>query len=136
MPLGSSSSSSGLLGLGLGELGLGFGRFELGGDQRVVLGAQVDLLRIVAGACALRGLLVADELVLALELLDVADGDLQLVGDPGVGAPLPHPGADLVEVRAQRFPGHGRSGRLAQAPAWRARLRTAAPAVRASELEV
>ena len=64
---------AGLLGLRPGALGLGFGCFELGGDQRVVLGAEVDLLRIVAGACALGRLLVADELVLALELLDVAD---------------------------------------------------------------
>ena len=33
-------------------LGLGFGRFELGGDQRVVLGAQVDLLELRGGAVA------------------------------------------------------------------------------------
>src|SRR5262249_18735496 len=91
-----------------------FRRFELGGDQGVVLGAEVDLLREVAGARPVPGLLVADELVLALELLDVPDADLELVGDPRVGTALPRPGADLVEMGAQGFPGHGRSGRLAQ----------------------
>ena len=55
------------------SLGLRFGCLELGGDQRVVLGAQVDLLGVVpAPPAPSAGLLVADELVLALELLDVA----------------------------------------------------------------
>ena len=103
-----------LLGLRLRALGLEFGGLELGGDQRVVLGAQVDLLGVVGGGRALAGVLVADQIVLALELLDVAHADLELVGDPGVGAALAHPGADLVEVRAQGFTRHGRSGRLAQ----------------------
>ena len=36
-----------------GPLGFGFGGFELGGDQRVILGAQVDLLGVVPAAGAL-----------------------------------------------------------------------------------
>ena len=61
------------------------------------------------------------QLVLALELFDLLDAHLELVGDPGVGSALAHPGADLIEVRTQGFPGHRRSGRLAQRP--RARRR-------------
>ncbi len=83
-----------------GALGFRFGGLELRGDQCVVLRAQVDLLRVVRRA-AVRPLLVAHELVLALELLDVAHAHLELVRHPCVGAALPHPGADLVEVRAQ-----------------------------------
>src|ERR1700733_3891275 len=98
----------GFFGLRPGELSLRLGGLELGGDERVVLSTQVDLLGVVAGCGALGGLLVADQLVLALELLDVADGHLELVSDPSVSSALAHPGADLVEVRAQRFPGHGR----------------------------
>jgi hypothetical protein len=36
--------------------------------------------------------------VLALEGADVADGHIQLVRDPRIGAPLAHPGADLIEL--------------------------------------
>jgi hypothetical protein len=86
--------------LGAGALGLGFGGFELRGDQRVILGAEVDLLGVVANGRIGTGLL-AGEVVLALELLDVADTDLQLVCHPGVGPSLAHPGADLIEVRTQ-----------------------------------
>ena len=58
VPLGSSSSSASspvrsslLLGLGSRPRSASsFGGLELGGDQRVVLGAQVDLLGVVAGA--------------------------------------------------------------------------------------
>ncbi len=46
-------------GLGAGALGVCFGCFELGGDQRVVLGAKVDLLGVVRSGGALGGLLVA-----------------------------------------------------------------------------
>jgi hypothetical protein len=71
-------------------LGLGFGCFQLGGDQRIVLGAQVDLVRIVAYGGSVRGLLLADQLVLVLELLDVLDAHPKLVGDPRVGSTLAH----------------------------------------------
>ena len=84
-----------------GTLGFSLGGFELGGDQGVILGAQVDLLRVVAGRGALGVLLVADELVLALELLDVANADLELMGDPGIRPALAHPGADLVQMGAK-----------------------------------
>src|SRR6202167_1266655 len=100
-------------GLRLLALGLHFGRLQLGGDQRVVLGPEIDFVGVVAREDSIGGLGVADELVLAPELLDVTDGDLELVGNPGVGTALPYPRADLVQVRAQRFTSHGRSGRLA-----------------------
>jgi hypothetical protein len=73
---------------------------ELGGDGRVVLGAQVDLVVEVEPG-GLRRLPVGEQLVLALERLDVLDGHLELVGDPRVGPALPDPAADLVEVRSQ-----------------------------------
>ena len=81
--------------LGLGPLSLGFGGLQLGCDQRIVLGSQIDFVWIVV-ATALGRLAVADELVLALELLDVAHGHLELVGDPGIGTALPYPRADLI----------------------------------------
>jgi carbon storage regulator len=42
--------------------------------------------------------------VLALERPDVPDGNLELVGDPGVGPALAHPGADLVQLGLQGPP--------------------------------
>jgi len=87
-------------------LGLHFGGLELGGDQRVVLRAQVHLLVVIGGRGALGELLLAHEVVLALELLDLGRADPQLMRDPGGSAALSYPGADLVEVRAQGFPGH------------------------------
>ena len=87
-------------GLCASSLGLGFCRFELGGDKSVILGAEIDLLGVVPGGGVRTGLL-AGQVVLALELLDVADADLELVGDPGVGPTLAHPGADLIQVRTQ-----------------------------------
>ena len=36
----------------------------------------------------------------ALEDLDLLDGDLELMGDPGIGAALADPGPDLVQLRA------------------------------------
>ena len=49
------------------------------------------------------------ELVLALELADVPHGDLELVGDPGVGPALADPGPDLVQLGLQRSPCQGRA---------------------------
>ena len=73
---------------------------ERGGHARVVLGAKVELL--VAGrdrdALVAVAALVGHQLVLALEGADVAHRDLELVGDPSVGAPLPDPGPNLVEL--------------------------------------
>jgi hypothetical protein len=80
-------------------------RLELGGDLRVVLGAQIDLLdggavRFASGSRPL----------LALEGLDLLDGDFELVGDPRVGTTLSHPPADLVKLRTQGPAAHrGRS---------------------------
>src|SRR5271165_3066866 len=85
---------TGLRGCGAGELGLRLGGLELGGDQS-------DLLGVAGAARAVGRLLVADELVLALELLDVAHANFELVCDPGVGAALANPGANLVEVWTQ-----------------------------------
>src|SRR5262249_30326358 len=63
-------------GLGLRPLGLDFGRLQLGRNERVVLSPQIDVLGIVRREGALGGLLVADELVLALELVYVTDRDV------------------------------------------------------------
>ena len=73
------------------------------GHERVVLGAQVGLVRLGAGheRLAVAGLR-RGELVLALEAADVADRHVELMGDPGVGAALAHPGADLVQLGLQR----------------------------------
>src|SRR5262249_29215224 len=98
--------------LGLGTLGLYFRLLELGRDQRVVLRAQVDLVGVVLGDWIER-VLVADGLVLALELSDVAHAGVELMSDPWVGAALPYPRADLIEVGAQGSTGHERSRTLA-----------------------
>ncbi len=73
-----------------GRLGL-LGRARSGGlelrrDQGVVLGAKVDLVVEVEPRGAVLRRVVGRELVLALELLDLLDGDLELVGDPRVGS--------------------------------------------------
>ena len=85
----------GLFGLGrlcLGRLGLGGGLLllERGGlDLGLDLVAEVDLRRV----------LVLDvQFVLAAELAQLVGRDLELVRDPGVGPPLAHPGADLVQL--------------------------------------
>jgi hypothetical protein len=68
----------------LGGLGLVLGaadllRLELRGDRRVVLGAEIDLVaRDALGDPVAVGL----QAVLALERLDLLDGDLELMGDP------------------------------------------------------
>src|SRR3954469_2502610 len=104
-----------VVGLGLLVLaGLGAARglgLELGGDQRVVLGAQVDLVvEVDPGRVA--GLAVRQQVVLLLERLDLLDGDLELVSDPGVRAALSDPRANLVEMRTERSSGHLESGIL------------------------
>src|SRR3954471_24687256 len=70
---------------------------ELGGDRRIVLGAQVDLLVGVASGVGAVGL----ELLLALERLDLLNGDVQLMSDPRVGTTLSHPPTDLVKLGTQ-----------------------------------
>jgi hypothetical protein len=74
---------------------------ERRGHERVVLGAQVLLDRVGGrgGGLAL-GLagLGRGELVLALESANIGDGDLELMGDPGVRAALADPGPDLVQL--------------------------------------
>ena len=78
------------------RLALGLERL---GDQRIVLRAQVGLVRLRARdeVLALAGL-GRGELVLALERADITHRDVELVGDPGVGAALAHPRADLVQL--------------------------------------
>ena len=106
----------GLAGGLLGGLGLLLGaadllRLELGGDGGVVLGAEVDLVGDGLGGAVAVGL----QAVLALERLDLLDGHLELMGDPGVGATLSHPPSDLVKLRTQRPAAHEQAGRLAKA---------------------
>jgi hypothetical protein len=79
---------------------LGLGRLELGRDQRVILGTQINLIvKVGCGHRALK-LVIGDESLLLLEGLDLLDRDLQLMGDPRIGAALPDPGADLIELRS------------------------------------
>src|SRR5688572_27952155 len=89
-----------------GLLGLG-GGLELGRDQGIVLGPQVDLLHA-------RVPVLGGQIVVALERLDLLDGDLQLVRDPRIGPSLADPGADLVEAGLQRATGHEARGSLAK----------------------
>jgi hypothetical protein len=81
-------------------LGLALG-LERGCHECVVLGAQVLLGGLGAhrGGIAFALSVRRGELVLTLEGADVGDGDLELVRDPGVGAPLADPGPDLVQLR-------------------------------------
>jgi hypothetical protein len=91
-----------VLGLGLRLRGLlRLGGVELGGDERVVLRAQVDLVVEVRAGGSLAVLALGLQVLLALERLDLLHRHLQLVGDPRVGPPLADPTADLVQVRAQ-----------------------------------
>ena len=69
---------------------------ELGGDQRVVLGLQVDLVVEVRAGSGGGHLVVGQQVVPLLEPLDLLDGDLELVGDPRVGATPAHPAADRL----------------------------------------
>src|SRR4029078_458419 len=69
--------------------------------------------------------------LLALECLDLLDGDLELMGDPGVRTPLAHPPADLVKLRTQgpsahRAPQTSNTRLVARVQAlWRGRRRGA-----------
>jgi carbon storage regulator len=109
-------------------LARGLGGLDLGRDERVVLGAQVDLVvEVDAGSITVLGV-GRQQLVLALEGLDLLDRRLELMGDPGVGTALADPAADLVEVWAQRATCHARET-LQEAgcrPAQGARTRRAA----------
>ena len=79
---------------------LGFGRVQFGGDQGVVLGAEIDLVVVIDEIAGAFGLGPGLEALLALEGLDLLDGDLELVRDPRVRPPLTHPGADSVQFRS------------------------------------
>src|SRR5215207_5805253 len=73
--------------------------------ERVILGAQVGLVGLGPGRERLAVAGVGrGQFVLPLEGPDVAHGYVQLVGDPGIGAALAHPCADLIELRLQRSP--------------------------------
>ncbi len=86
------------LGVFLGALGLG--GFELGGDQRVVLGSKINLIIEVGAGAGAGGLGVGLglEALLALERLDLLHGHLELVCDPRVGASLADPAANSVQL--------------------------------------
>ena len=122
--LGLGGLGGGLLGLGGGLLGLArlFLRaagflllaalgllLELGRDRGVVLGAEVDLVG-GRGIAPVAGL----QILLALERLDLLNGHVELMRDPGVGTTLSHPPTDLVKLRTQGPAAHTRAGRLAQ----------------------
>jgi len=81
----------------LGALRLG--RLELGGDERVVLGAQIDFVVEVEADAGI-GFAVGLEALLALEGLDLLNRDLELVRDPRVRAALAYPGPDPVQLGA------------------------------------
>jgi hypothetical protein len=98
--LGTVLAVVGTGGLGGGILGgAGFrGRLELGGDERVVLGAEVDLVVEFGRGGPALDLGAGLEPLLALEGLDLLHGYFELMRDPGVGASLTDPGADLVQL--------------------------------------
>jgi hypothetical protein len=81
-----------LLGLGLRLFVFLLGRLliERGlRDLRLDLVAQLEVTRV---------LVLGRELVAAPELAQLGRGDVELVRDPGVGAALADPGADLIEL--------------------------------------
>ena len=86
--------------------GLRGGGVKLSGNQRVVLGSQVDVLVILGHGGGTIGVVPGVELLLALEGLDLLNGDLELVSDPRVGPPLTDPGADAVQLRSERSACH------------------------------
>jgi hypothetical protein len=85
----------------------------------LVGGAQLRLdlgLDLVAQVDVAGGLLALDvQPVAAAEIAQLRGGHLELMGDPGVGAALADPGADLVELGSKRLTGH-RSAGLYQRP--------------------
>src|SRR5262249_33409245 len=95
-----------LIGLSLALLSLGLFGLSLLGCCCLDLGfdlvAEVDFAR--AGVFIIRR-----EVVLLAELAKFGRADFKLVGDPGIGPPLSHPGADLVELRLQRASSHRRA---------------------------
>ena len=90
----SSSSSASSASSLLRSLRLGC---ELGGDQSLILGPEIDLVVEVDARAGL-GFAVGLEALLALERLDLLDRHLELVGDPRVRAPLTYPGSDSVQL--------------------------------------
>jgi hypothetical protein len=88
---------------------------ERGGDERIVLGAEVLLSPPKRGVSVAFSGLRRGELVLAFEGGEVADAHLELVRDPRIGAALTDPGSDLVQLGLQGPAGHGR-GRLPTRP--------------------
>ena len=89
---------------------LSSGGVELGRDQRVVLGAQVDVIVVLGRGRGAVGLVAGLELLVALEGLDLLHCHFELVGDPRVGPPLADPGADAVELRSEGSACHIGSG--------------------------
>ena len=89
---------------------LSSGGVELGRDQRVVLGAQVDVIVVFGRGRGAVGLVAGLELLVALEGLDLLHCHFELVGDPRVGPPLADPGADAVELRSEGSACHIGSG--------------------------
>ena len=71
----------------------GVGR--LGGGERRGLDLGLDLVTEIVRRV---GLGVGVEIVAAPELAQLRGRDVELVRDPGVGPPLAHPGADLVQL--------------------------------------
>jgi hypothetical protein len=59
---------------------------------------RLDLGLDLVSELEVAGLAFGRELVAAAELAQLRGGDVELVGDPGVGAPLANPGADLVQL--------------------------------------
>src|SRR5215217_4669282 len=86
-------------------LGLGIERRR---DQRVVLGAQVEIVAVRDGALGFPALRCV-ELVIALELAQILDRDLELMGDPGVGPALSYPRPDLIQLWTQGSGCHRRA---------------------------
>ena len=73
---------------------------ERGGDQRVVLGAQVELV-VERGRSSLARRSAASSPCSRLKASMSLTDDLELVRDPGVGPALADPCPDLVELRFQ-----------------------------------
>ena len=86
---------------------------ESGRDQRVVLGAQIRLLLDARARLGVAGYGVGrNELVLALESVDVAHAHLELMRDPGVRTALSDPRANLVQLWLEGTACHQRAGNL------------------------